>query len=103
MLVGQETNEPPRRARRHPAHFDDDAVSGFPEPMIIETLEHAAGLNREHEPRIRPEAQMLGGSRYAVGAAPKVGAINLDDLSSLGILVDNDESPRDRTSLRLGL
>src|SRR3974390_180541 len=39
VLVGKETNEPPRRAGRHSAHFDNDAIGGFPKPMIVEALE----------------------------------------------------------------
>ena len=57
VLVGQETNEAPRRAGRHPSHLDDDALGALPEPMIVEALEHAAGFDGENEARVRPEGK----------------------------------------------
>ena len=39
----------------------------------------------------------------AVGAAPEVGAIDLDRLPGDGVSIDHDESPRDRAAVRLGI
>ena len=71
LLVGQQADEAPRGAGRYPAHLDDDASRGFPEPVIVEALEHAAGFDGEHELRIGAEGQMLDRARDAVGSAAR--------------------------------
>jgi len=37
VFVGKRANEPPGGARRRAAHFDDDAISGLPESMIVDS------------------------------------------------------------------
>ena len=55
LLVRQEPHEAPRGARRHAAHLDDDAVGALPEAVVVQALEHAAGLDGQHEARRRCE------------------------------------------------
>ena len=80
LLVGKQADEAPCGAGRDPAHLDDDASRLFPEPVIVEALEHAAGFDREHEPRIGAESQVFDRARDAVGAASEIRAVDLDGL-----------------------
>ena len=77
VFVGEQANEPPGGARRHAAHFDDNAIRGLPKPMIVQPLEHAAGFNGENKTRIGPKAQMLHRTRDAISSASEVCAVNL--------------------------
>ena len=99
LLVGKQADEAPRGAGRDPAHLDDDASRGFPKPVIVEALKHAAGFDREHESRIGAESQMFDRARDAVGAAAQIGAVDLDGRSGRGISVDHGQPTRDRAAV----
>ena len=67
--------------------------------MVVEALEHAAGLDRQHEAGVGAEVQMLDRARNAVGTAAETGAIDLGGFAGRRVLVDHREPAGDRAAM----
>ena len=59
IRVRQATDEAARGARRDTAHLDQDALAGLPELVVVQALEHTAGLDGDDELGVRLELEVL--------------------------------------------